>query len=81
MTAHTLCDCCGISLFNSLDAALKKYNTLKPLYKAGLPYTHVAEGKVSKNDGRCTKLNKGHYTLHEFEGASLTNKFSIVQEL
>ena len=73
---HAKCKYCGLSIFESQQAALDKYNSLPN--KSRLPYTHVAKGKILKEYGICTPAIKGHFTLFEYAGVNLTTKFTIV---
>jgi hypothetical protein len=77
---HLTCMRCGLSMFTTLDSAKSKYKTLPK--KSHFKYTHVAKGELLKEDGMSTKENKeNHFTLHEFEGISLEEKFTIADKL
>lgn len=73
------CSKCGLSMFTTLDAAIKKY---KGLPKVGnFQYTHVAKGTLSSDDGVCTTPINGHFTFHEYDGVDIVTRFKIVAEL
>ncbi|MDQ5930643.1 MAG: hypothetical protein QG594_2431 [Bacteroidota bacterium] len=77
---HLKCSCCGLSMFNSLEAAIKKYNSIPK--KSNVSYSHIAEGKLTKEMGVCTPpLTNGHFDLFEFAETEIKNEFSIVAEL
>lgn len=78
--SHEICSRCGLSMFNTLSAAIAKYNNLPK--KSSFEYTHVAKGELHPDDGKCSDTNKlGHFTFHEFYDCDLVPKFKIETQL
>ncbi|HKR02988.1 MAG TPA: hypothetical protein VJY62_00015 [Bacteroidia bacterium] len=78
--AHKICKACGLSMYSTKDKAYKKYRGNPN--KSNVKYTHIAEGVIESTDGIYAKpRSDGHFTLHEFEGVTLINKFKVVAEL
>jgi hypothetical protein len=78
------CRCCGLSMFNTQEAAIRKYNNIKPHpASTDVSFTHLAKGDIKKKHGFCTepKPTGGHFTLFEFAGIDLKGEFAIVSEL
>lgn len=78
------CQGYGLSLFNSLENAQKKYLDLIDSYPTihQTIGTHIAEGVIEESDGVVSEVNRdGHLTLHESESADLTSKFALVMEV
>jgi len=78
------CQGYGLSLFNTLENAQRKYlklikNRPKLAKKLG---THIAQGLIEESDGVVSPINReGHLTLHESEQADLKRKFRLVMEV
>lgn len=76
------CSRCSQSMFQSLNAAKIAYTKLSKSIKEHLGYTHVATGKISHEDGFCTKPNhQEHFSFYELETCELKNKFSICDSI
>lgn len=75
------CDGYGLSFFDSLANATKKYHALLQNYEK-LPQQvgdHVARGMIDPADGVVSKVNReGHFTLHEDAAATLVAKFVVL---
>jgi hypothetical protein len=76
------CSALGLSLFVSEEALCKKMKNLKirtPNIEK-LVGSMIAAGSIDIDDGICNKAdNKGHFTLHEFEGCKLWKKFKVIR--
>ncbi len=78
------CDGYGLSLFDTLENARKRYDYLIKRYKkfhldVG---THIAQGQISQSDGVVSEANEhGHMTLHEYEDTNLSIKFQIITQV
>ena len=76
------CTLCSISLFNSLENALKKIKGFSPSIRKKLGYTHVASGLLEITDGVGTPIEKsGHFEFFEYSNADLTSKFKIISTI
>jgi hypothetical protein len=75
------CQGYALSFFESLTNIKQRYLELKKdnpniCEQIG---THIAQGLIEKEDGLVSPIDKkGHFSLHEFEGTQLENKFRII---
>jgi hypothetical protein len=79
-----LCSGYALSFFVSLDSVREYFaELLEQMSNAHKSVgTHVAKGALDECDGVMSEPDEdGHFDLHEFEGAVLKPKFSIVHEL
>lgn len=73
----------GLSFFLSKEFAVKELKRLcgdkSKLYKK--LGTHIAEGEINKSDGVVGGINlkSGHFTLFEYKGTVLQEKFEIIE--
>lgn len=78
------CDMYGLSFFDSVVSARRRFEQLqrdRPKLKNTLG-THIAEGAIDPAAGVVTRVDhKGHFTLHESDGADLQPKFTAVAVL
>jgi hypothetical protein len=73
---------CGLSFFGSMNAAKTHFRAMAPKAKKNLGYTHIAEGKLNKDDGVASeKDKKEHFTFYEYVDANLHENFTITGEL
>lgn len=81
---YKTCSGYGLSLFDSLENACKRYADLVesvPNFPQTVG-THIAKGQSNKSDGVVTEPNAdGHLTLYEFEHIDLQVKFQIVHQV
>lgn len=81
---YKTCSGYGLSLYNSLDNACRRYADLVesvPSFPQTVG-THIAAGQIGKDDGVVTEPNTdGHLTLYEFEHTNLGLKFQIVHQV
>jgi len=74
----------ALSLFDSLENAQNRYRDMvkgRPTLRKKLG-SHIAEGVIEETDGIISEVNSaGHFSLHEFEGTNLQQKFEIVLEV
>lgn len=76
------CTMCSISLFNSLESALKKFKQFTPSIKKKLGYTHVATGLLEITDGVGTPIEpSGHFEFFEYSNVNLASKFKIISSI
>ena len=78
------CQAYGLSLFDTLENARKRYFTLKKSFRKidKVIGTHIAEGSIEEDDGVVSKINSyGHFCLHEFEQTDLWVKFRLVMKI
>lgn len=78
------CSGYGLSLYENEQKAVDYYaelaKTISNIKK--LVGSHLAKGKLELNDGVCTDVDiHGHFDLHEYENADLSQKFSIIKPL
>lgn len=78
------CDGYALSFFTTLEKAQRFYNYLQKsssnIHKS--LGSCIATGILYKTDGSMTKIQKnGHFSLHEFQGVDLRNRFNIVGEV
>jgi hypothetical protein len=74
----------GLSFFNTLDNARRKYLSIIRSHKNFSKNVGdcVAQGLLREEDGVMTDINEdGHFTLHEFEGTELRGRFTIVARI
>ena len=73
---------CSLSMYSSPDAAKINHKKLPQKLKIKLGYTHVAEGKIEKTDGKMTFINPvGHFSFFENENIDLKSKFTVIDML
>lgn len=83
LNRNEICGNCNLSFFTTEATARDKYNFIK----AGLEkkhrhltdfYTHIAYGKILKEDGRATQVKDNHFGFYEFEENSFVMKFELL---
>jgi hypothetical protein len=75
------CSGYGLSFFNTLESAQKRYLALKKSFRNinKIIGTHIAEGMITKEDGVVSDISPGgHFDLHEYEQVNLRSKFFLV---
>ena len=78
------CSAFGISLFQSEDQALTKYNALQNnIRNIGKAIgTHLAKGKIDYDCGIITPIDEeGHFDLHESNTCNLHNDFIVIKKI
>lgn len=80
------CSACSLSFFDSEEAAKKKVYKLKANLEKKHQrfisfYTHIAEGKINKDDGRSTPIKTNHFGFFEFEGCNFMKQFKIISAI
>lgn len=71
-----------MSLYTTVEAAKINFKKLSKQAKRNLGYTHIAKGKIEKDDGACTTINDvGHFSFFEFNNCDLKSKFIICDSL
>lgn len=74
----------GLSFFFSKASAIKrlKYLTANKPFLFKKLGTHVAQGKLDKEDGISDKKdNKGHFTHFDYKDVNLSPKFTIIEKV
>lgn len=78
------CSGFGISLFQTEEFAINRYNKLKktsPQIEKTIG-SYLATGKINNNDGVITPINEsGHFDLHESDICNLHDRFSIIKKI
>ena len=73
---HIGCDLCALSLYNTLEAAIAKFNSFPLNTKRKLGHTHVYKGEIDKGDGIASEATaSGHINFYEYLGIDICNKF------
>jgi hypothetical protein len=77
----TKCNSLGLSMFNSFEGSINKFNELKE-YIGETIYqtlgTRIAKGKISLSDGVNGKIERlGHFNHHPSTTAKYTDGFTI----
>lgn len=82
--AKKKCELWGLSMFDSLQNAEKRYNLLKKSFK-NIKKTlgdHIAEGPITVSSGVCTKIApSGHFDVYEYSSTNFRPLFRIVKVL
>lgn len=82
--AKKKCELWGLSMFDSLSNAEKRYNLLKKSLK-NIKETlgdHVAEGPITISSGVCSPVStNGHFDVYEYSNNYFHKTFKIVKAL
>ena len=82
---HEKCQSLGLSMFNSIENAVRQFNFLKArlgetVYQ--ILGSNLAEGKLTDTDGVADESNnKGHFTFHPSETCIFEERFQIIAAL
>ena len=76
------CALCAMSLYNSLEAAVSKFQNFPSNTRSKLGHTHVYKGSLEKSDGVASNHGaNGHINFYEYQGVDICYKFVSVCEL
>lgn len=82
--AKKKCELWGLSMFDSLYNAEKRYLLLKKSLK-NIKETlgdHIAEGPITISSGVCSKISSnGHFDVYEYTGNQFQSSFKIIKAL
>ncbi|WP_305982366.1 hypothetical protein [Roseivirga thermotolerans] len=75
------CSLFALSMFSSLDKAVKRLNSLPENIITKKGFTHISVAKITKGMGLSTTPEKsGHFDFFEFEGTDIAGVFQIAFE-
>ena len=74
-----LCSCCALSMFDSLEAAHKRFMGIPKRNRDLLGYTHVSQGTITVEDGLISNTSPdGHFDFFEYSTIELRNTFAVI---
>jgi hypothetical protein len=74
-----LCSCCALSMFDSLEAARKRFMGIPKRNRDLLGYTHVSQGFITVEDGLVSEIGRdGHFDFFEYSDVELRHSFTSI---